>query len=61
MPVRRKAFTTAYFELYSCIAWVSDFQLQSKIVMAMGHQLGHLEMENWNGKLKWSKWKLFTF
>ena len=37
--VRRKAFTTAYFGLHSCFAWVSDFQLQSNIVMAMGHQL----------------------
>ena len=37
--LRRKAFTTAYFELHSCFAWVSDFQLQSNIVMAMGHQL----------------------
>ena len=34
-----EAFTIAYFELHSCFAWVSDFQLQSNIVMAMGHQL----------------------
>ena len=37
--VRRKAFTAAYFKLHSCFALVSDFQLQSNIVVAMGHQI----------------------
>ena len=37
--VRWKAFTTANFELHNCFAWVSNFQLQSNIVMAMGYQL----------------------
>ena len=47
--VRRKAFTIAYFELHSCVSWVSNFQLQRNIVMGMGKRtlgMGHQLLAN---------------